>query len=114
MRHPVREDFVSTQQLTKRAKAILDAKYDPINVSEVVAAQSQLKAEEKEQLAELLSRRKNIFNGELGDWKGTDIKLEVQENAKPFHSRAYPVPQTHERTMRIEVQCMIALGVLEE
>ena len=62
----------------------------------------------------MLSRRKNLFNGELGDWKGTAIKLEVQENAKPFHSRAYPVPQIHERAMCIEVQCLIALGVLEE
>jgi hypothetical protein len=110
----IRDDVVATKQLTKRAIEILDSKYDAIDVSKVVSEQVGLSTAEKNALHALLSKHKNLFNGELGDWDSSPVSLELQPNAKPFHSRAYPVPQVHEAAMRREVERLVSIGVLEE
>ena len=110
----VRDDVKATTQLTKRAIKILDSKYEAIDVSKVVAEQVGLTAQQRSALFVLLDKYKNLFNGELGDWKSSPVSLELQENAKPFHARAYPVPQIHEAAMRREVERLVSIGVLEE
>ena len=38
----------------------------------------------------------------------------MEENAKPFHARAYPIPQVHEATVRKEIERLCREGVLEK
>jgi len=39
-----------------------------------------------------------------------DIKL--KEDAKPYHSKAFPIPRAHEAKLRAKVQCLCKIGVL--
>jgi hypothetical protein len=110
----IRDDVDATNELTKRTVKILDSKYDKIDVSAVVDKQEQLNATQKQQLHKLLTKHENTFNGELGDWKSSPVSIELQKDAKPFHAKAYPVPQIHEAAMRREVERLVAIGVLEE
>ncbi len=108
------EDVESTKEIQKRTIKILDAKYEPINIPKVLNEQEQLDESEKAKLGRLLKKYESLFDGTLGDWKGPPISLELKEGATPYHGRAYPIPQIHERAMKIEVQRLISLGVLEE
>jgi hypothetical protein len=108
------DDVTATKQLTKRAVQILDSKYDAIDVGKVVAEQVGLDKSQKAALHALLTKYKNLFNGELGDWDSSPVSIELQPNAKPFHARAYPVPQIHEAAMKREVERLVLIGVLEE
>ena len=108
------DDVAATKQLTKRAVQILDSKYEAIDVSRVVSEQVGLDTTQKAALFSLLDKYKVLFNGELGDWDSKPVSIELQPNAKPFHSRAYPVPQVHEAAMRREVERLVMIGVLEE
>ena len=110
----MKDDVLATTQLTKRAIKILDSKYEAINVSKVVAEQVGLSTQQRSALYTLLFKYQGLFNGELGDWDSSPVSIELQPNAKPFHSRAYPVPQVHEAAMRREVERLVAIGVLEE
>ena len=76
--------------------------------------QEQLDDSEKAKLGQLLKKYESLFDGTLGDWKGSPISLELKEGATPYHGWAYPIPQIHERAMRIKVDHLISLGVLEE
>jgi hypothetical protein len=108
----VNDDVVATKQLTKRA--LLDSKYEAIDVSKVVAEQAGLNTCQKAALHALLSKYKGLFNGELGDWDSSPVSIKLQPDAKPFHARAYPVLQIHEAAMKREVKQLVMIGVLEE
>lgn len=110
----IKDDVLSTKQMTKRAVKILDSKYDAIDVSKVVEEQVGLNTCQKKGLHALLTKYKVLFNGELGDWDSAPVSLELLPNAKPFHCRAYPVPQVHEAAFRREVERLVLIGVLEE
>ena len=110
----IKDDVKSTKQLTKRVVEILDSKYDAIDVSKVVSEQVGLTTSQKASLHALLAKHKKLFNGELGDWDTSPVSIELQPNAKPYHARAYPVPQIHEAGMKREVERLVSIGVLEE
>jgi hypothetical protein len=40
--------------------------------------------------------------------------LELKEDAKPYHARAYPVLQCHINTLRAEVERLCKIGVLKQ
>ena len=69
---------------------------------------------EKSQLLALLTKFEFLFDGTLGNWTGPGVDLELIDGAKPYHGKPYPIPQIHERAMRIEVERLVMLGVLEE
>ena len=39
--------------------------------------------------------------------------IELKEGAKPYHSRPFPIPKIHERTLKVELDRLINLGVLK-
>ena len=41
------------------------------------------------------------------------MSLELKPGSKPYHGRAYPVPQAHDQLLRDEVQRLTKLGVLK-
>jgi hypothetical protein len=41
------------------------------------------------------------------------VSLELKEGAKPYHGKAYPVPQLHKETTIKELNRLCRLGVLE-
>jgi len=62
----------------------------------------------------LLREHKALFDGQLGCWHGQEVKLELQEGAKPYHARAYNTPQCHMQTLKAEAERLVKIGVLKK
>jgi hypothetical protein len=45
-------------------------------------------------------------------WDTPPVSLELEEGAKPYHARAYPILHIHEETVGKEVGCLCREGVL--
>ena len=96
-----------------RLKRILDAKYEAADLEAVCRSQDQLNDEERQMLLQLLTKYKHLFDGTLGKWNGTKVELELNEGAKPYHARAFPIPKIHLATLKLEVERLCELGVLK-
>ena len=107
------EDSKPLQEATSRMKQILEAKYEPANLNEVVDACKHLHTNERQALHKLLSKYKGLFDGTLGHWKDELYHIELKENAKPYHARAYPIPKSYEDTLKMEVKRLCELNVLK-
>jgi len=103
----------STQEATKRAVHILDAKYEKADLQSVVDTNCKhLSLDERQSLLDLLNEFEDLFDGTLGDWKTEPVSFELKEGAKPYHGRPYPVPKVHKETTKKEVDRLVELGVL--
>ncbi len=108
------EDPDGLEEQTDRIRRILDAKYAPADLREVCSEQQHLSPNEQEKLYDLLDTYKQLFDGSLGRWQGSDVELELKPDAKPYHARAHPVPRCHEETLRAEVRRLCEIGVLKK
>ena len=80
------------QEAAERIKQILDAKYEPANLNEIVKECIHLTPNEQSQLKSLLTKYESLFDGSLGTWIGDDYDIELRNDATPYHVRAYPIP----------------------
>jgi hypothetical protein len=103
-------DTPCLEEAAERIKQILDAKYEPANLDEITASCTHLTNEEQYELNLLLKKYESLFDGTLGIWKGEDYDIELRNDAKPDHSRAYPIPRIHEQTLRHEVDRLCQIG----
>jgi hypothetical protein len=94
------------------ATEILDAKYDKTDVAEVVKGLTHLNAHQKADLLQVLQENNKMFNGTLGVYPHKKVHIEIDPNAKPVHSRPYPVPQIHLKTFIKELNHLVRIGVL--
>ena len=108
------QDSTAVQDATSRIKQILEAKYEAADLRKITSECTHLDKQEQEKLLELLEKYKSLFDGTLGEWKGEKYHIELKENAKPFHARAYPIPKTYEETLKLEVDRLCQLGVLKK
>ena len=93
---------------------ILDAKYEKANSAEVVAESEHLTLNKQSTLLAVLTRYENIFDGRLGLWKTTPVKLELKLDATPYHPKPFPILRAHEETTPKEIECLCRIGVLEK
>jgi hypothetical protein len=107
-------DTPCLEEAAERIKQILDAKYEPANLDEITASCTHLTNEEQYELNSLLKKYESLFDGTLGIWKGENYDIELRKDAKPYHSRAYPIPRIHEQTLRHEVDRLCQIGVLKK
>ncbi len=98
---------------TRRAMEILDTKYEKANLSDTISKCTYLSKEKKSSLLKLLLRYKDLFDGTLGTWNGPEVGLKIDKNAIPYFGRPFPVPQIHEKTLKIEIDRLVELGVLK-
>ena len=90
------QEPVSTRTATKRVVEILDAKYEKADIPAIVRKNcSHLGATDREKLLSVLLKFKPLFNGTLGDWNLPPMSFELKEGMKPYHGKAYPIPQIH-------------------
>jgi hypothetical protein len=82
---------------------ILDANYKTADLEEFVKNFLHLPNNQKSQVRTLLSNYESVFQGKLGLWDTPPVSLELEEGAKPYHARAYPIPHIHEETVQKEV-----------
>ena len=97
------------QEASTCLQKILDPKYAP-----AIQACRHLTKDEKTQLHASLHKYKPLFDGTLGTWNNKPNNIELKEGAKPYHSRPFPVPKMHERTLKVELDRLIKLGVLKQ
>jgi len=107
-------DSDPAEDAVHRVKHILDAKCDKADIEKICEEQAELDKQQHEQLAVLLRRCEALFDGQLGRWHGQEVKLELQEGAKPYHARAYNMPRCHAQTLKAEVERLIKIGVLKK
>ena len=82
------------QEASAHLQKILDAKYAPADLDEVVQTCGHLTEDKKCQLHALLSKYKHLFDGTLGTWQKEPYNIELKEGVKPYHSRPFPVPKS--------------------
>ena len=99
----VEEDFI--QRMTEQ-------KNSPANLEEEVGKCSNLTKHEQNQLLQLLTKYKDLFDGSLGTLKTKPVELELKEGAKPYHGRPYPVPMSQEKKLKDEIKRLESYGVL--
>jgi len=90
-------------EVMERTKQILEAKYEAVTPQQIVDGCEHLKQEEKEELLHLLDKFKDLFDGGLGSWEGEALNLEVKDDAKPYHARAFPIPKSREEGLQKEI-----------
>jgi hypothetical protein len=73
--------------------ALLESKYEAVDIYHVAKQQLHLDQKKQNDLAEVLSNYQLLFNGKLGCFKGPKVHHELTSDAKPFHYRPYPVPE---------------------
>lgn len=106
------KDTVTTGEVQARVTRILDASYKKADLDEVVKSQTHLTTDEKFQLAKLLKKYEHLFDGTLGNWKGSGVSFELKPDAVPYSARPYPVPVVHYGPTKKEVERLCKLGVL--
>ena len=80
-----------------RIQSIIDVKYAPQDIDAIVAECVHLTPKERGGLSKLLNKFESLFDGTLGEWNTEPVDLElIDPDAKPYHARAYPVPQSQE------------------
>jgi hypothetical protein len=97
-----------------RQSRILDADYSKADITESVRTLSHLSNREQDLLIELLEQYPVLFGGGLGKLDIPPVDLELKPGAKPYHARAFPVPQSLERTTRKEIDRLESINVLEK
>ena len=50
-----------------------------------------LTEDERDALHDLITKCELLFNGNLGTWKTKSVDIELHTNAKPHHTKLYPV-----------------------
>jgi len=107
-------DSNPVEDAVHRVNRILDAKYDKADIEKICEEQAELDKQQCEQIAVLLCKYEALFDGQLGRWHGQEVKLELQEGAKPCHACAYNIPQCHIQTLKAEVERLVKIGVLKK
>jgi hypothetical protein len=89
-------------------------KYKPADLNKIAHNCDYLTDDEQMQLLSLLHKYQHLFNGLLGTWNAKPYNIELKPDAKPYHSRPFPVSKIHEATLKIELECLTKAGVLKK
>ena len=92
---------------------ILDANYDAEDIDECVHGLSHLTKEEQLKLVELLHDYPILFGGGLGKLNIKPVHLELKPDGKPYHARAFPIPQALHRTTKVEMKRLTDIDMFE-
>jgi hypothetical protein len=71
---------------------ILDAIYKTADLPEITKCISTIDDIEKNNHLGLLRKYEHLFDGTLGNFETSEVMLSLKEDAKPYHSKAFPVP----------------------
>jgi hypothetical protein len=79
-------ELQSTQDVTKRATLILDAKYKKSDLRSIVKENCKhLSTDQQKKLLQLLRKYESLFDGTLGDWKTEPVSFQLRAGVSPHH-----------------------------
>ncbi len=86
LNHSLAMEPNSTQNTTKRAMRILDAKYEKADLQSIVRdVCKHLSANQQKKLLQRLKKYETHFGGTLGDWKTKPVLFQLKEGVSPYH-----------------------------
>ena len=91
---------------------IREAEYEKVDPVEVARKQEHLLATQRQDLERLFRKFDRLFSGALGRYPHRQLRIEVQPDAVPIHTRPYGVPQAHANVFKKELEHLVSLGVL--
>jgi hypothetical protein len=100
-------------EVTQRTMEILDATYKKADLRDITSKCTYLPKEERAAQLKSLLRYEDLFDGALGTWNGPPVALRLKKDATPHFARPFSVPHIHERTLKIEIDRLVKLGVLK-
>ena len=83
----------SNIEATEIIVKILDSTYAKASLQEVTTSAVQMDANQFEKLPGLIKEFEDLFDGNLGKWYTSPIKLEINPGSKPFNASYYLVPR---------------------
>jgi transposase InsO family protein len=110
----VANDIPLLQEAESRQKRILDADYKAVDIDDYISSLPHLNDKDKAKLIKMLTKHQRLFGGGLGTLKIKPIRLELSAEAKPYHARAFPVPQAYESVTKKEIERLTQIGVLRK
>ena len=96
--------------------ALIDLKpavYKAADIDEIVSNQEHLVADQKELLRSTLRKHISALQGLRGKWRGDKVHLELLPRAKPYHGKAYKIPQAYKNLVKQEIDRLVSIGLLE-
>ena len=108
------QDSPILQQAEERQARIRDADYSAVDIPTYVASLNDLTTIEKQQLQTVLEKHPTLFQGGLGILDIKPVHLELKEGAKPYHAKAFPIPQAYEGTTKREINRLEGIKVLKK
>eukprot|EP00804_Cyclotella_cryptica_P000198 CCRYP_016171-RA/>CCRYP_016171-RA protein AED:0.25 eAED:0.25 QI:0/0/0/1/0/0/3/0/347 len=103
------DELFSEDWLQCYATHILDAKYEFTDVKDVI---EHLNTQQEADMLQVLMENSKMLDGTLGICLHKKVHLELDPNAKPVHTRLYPMPCIHLSTFKNELDHLDALGML--
>jgi hypothetical protein len=100
-------------EVSRRTMEILDASYEKANLHTIASKCTCLSKEERSALLKLLLRYEDPFDGALGTWNGPETDVKLRKDAMPHSARPFPAPHVHEKTLKVEIDRLVELGVLK-
>jgi hypothetical protein len=94
------------------AVEILDAKYEKVDVDEVITHLTHLNLQQKEDLKQVLQEHTKLFDGTLGVYPHRKFHIDLIPGAAAKHARSYPVPVIHLAAFKKELLHLVEIGVL--
>jgi hypothetical protein len=88
----------------KSQTRILDANYKAADLLEIIKCISTIDDIEKNNLLGLLRKYEHLLDGTLGDFDTSEVKLNLKEDATPYHAKAFLVPKIQHDTLKHEIK----------
>ncbi|GAX21143.1 hypothetical protein FisN_UnNu089, partial [Fistulifera solaris] len=113
---PFNDRLTFREQIAREAgyksKDILESKYESVDPTSVALQQKHLTPSQRQDLAQLFSKYKKLFSGQLGKYHRKKVHLELQPGATPVAKRPYGVSRYHLKTFKAEIERLVQIGVL--
>jgi len=93
---------------------ILPSKYDYNDVREMAQQQTYLTPSQRNDLEAIFLEHQTLFNGQLKKYTGGQVHLNINPNAKPHYSYAYPTAHKHLEVFKMELYHLVDQDVLEK
>eukprot|EP00980_Cylindrotheca_fusiformis_P014391 scaffold3830_cov85-Cylindrotheca_fusiformis.AAC.3 len=79
-------------EAVERVSKILDAKYAPVSMKQILENSPHLTADQKASLKVVLEKHAKLFDGTLRKWKGVQQHIELKDpKTTPIACQPYPV-----------------------
>ena len=86
------QDCKNLRITTTRMKDILNANYKKANLTKIVQELKYSSNENKSLILNLLMKHEEV-NCALGNYTGSEYKIELLEGAKLYHTKPFPIPE---------------------